>query len=372
MRDRRFVLATAVLGLAPLTAPASPTASDEPSPEQLEEAFETIEKMSSNRRKKLWKMCLEAAEQTGAPQFELVGAWADKLPRKLQKPTEFEAHDSRVYKGGPPRRIIGPKRNLWIELDAQLERRHPDPRPAVARPASYEFATGKLVEVEAAKKSRGSTGKSLPFRDLLEGRLPDQSVAEEALIGALDALAPMRKEASYFSHLYCDREANAYEGISLMDFWGTGLEVEVPDVDVRAYAKLVWDDESVPLPMTEADQDYWYPRIEKSLKDLRTYMYTTRALASAWFEGRPELSGGYSSSVDIMNAAIALCDSDASAVAAKLAEHGAEFLFAVREEIEAQGNAVWNAGNARRDECAAGKEAIRTAVLAVLAEQELL
>ena len=72
-----------------------------------EAAFAQIAKMSSKKRDALFERCLEAAEATGAPQFEVVRKWAAVAgddSTKLPERTEFEAHDSRKYKGGPPRR----------------------------------------------------------------------------------------------------------------------------------------------------------------------------------------------------------------------------------------------------------------------------
>jgi hypothetical protein len=342
---------------------------------ELAAALERIGEMSSSRRSKLLARCVEAAEASGAPQVALVRVWAD-LPAKLPEPTEFGAHDAGFYKGGPPRRVIRPGRNLWDNLNAQVERRPADPRPHCERPVLYEFSTGELVRSDegkdrSSKLSEPELGPEQPFRMLLSGILPDQALAEELLTKAFDAHGPMRKEAEFFAHLYCDREANAYEGLTLFDLWSEESLIEVPDPDTRAYAQLIWNDNSVPVPLDEEDHTKWYPRIEESLRDLRTYMFTTRAVAAVWFEGRPELTNGYGNSTDIMNACIALCEGKADIVAQKFEAFGPDFLTSIKAEIDSKGNETWNAGNARRDELAAGKDLIRTAVLAVLEEEKV-
>ena len=367
----------------PAHATALPSQESEPDIEALLERFSDL---NSSHRERLLEDCTAAARASGAPQVELIERWAAELEvDDLPERTEFEAHDALKYKGGPKRKTIGRRKDLWNELNGRLRRSPADPRVIQVRPVLYEYSTGSLVQRESKKQAKARRkletgnpspmlefGDAQPLRELLEGVLPDQTLAEAALLQALDSSDAYRKEASYFAHLYCDREANAYEGMSLFDLWGLPDELEVPDPDARAYAQLIWDDDTVPVPLKDYDHDFWYPRMERSYKDLRTHMFTTRALAAVWFEGRPELSSGYEVSIDIMNAAIALADFEPAGLAELLQTAGPQFLHEAKRQIDDQGNDVWNAGNARRDEFAAGKVMIREAVLEVLASEGLL
>ena len=384
-----LISASGLLGSGLLSRPAAAAPRPARAQDESDEAvLERIGKLSENERKQLLELCVAAAEASEAPQVELIESWAalvDQDTTLLPERTEFEAHDARKYKGGPPRKLLRPGKKLWDELDARRFVSPADPRAKRARPALYEYSTGSLVQRESARalkerklrekrkrRSRAEPGPEQPFRELLEGILPAQALAEEVLIRALDTRGAVRKEAHYFAHLYCDREANAYEFVTLFDMWSMPDELEIPDPDARAYAQLIWDDDTVPVPLTGRDHSFWYPRIETSYQNLRTYMFTTRALAAVWFEGRPALDDGYAESIDILNASIELCEGDPERLAEMLEASGAAFIGEAKAEIKSHGNDVWNLGNARRDEHAAGKLLIREAVLAVLAEQELL
>lgn len=385
-------LATAllcVLAGTSMNTPAQATALVAQAPEHdLDALLEQFAGMNSSHRERVLTACTDAALASGAPQVELIRQWSAELPSdldKLPERTEFEAHDARKYKGGPPRKTIGAKQDLWQDLNARLRRSPAEPRPLHLRPALYEFSTGVVVQRDSTRARKAwkkrhkkepprfpELGPEQPLRELLEGVLPQQSSAEEALLRVLDGRAILRAEADFFAHVYCDREANAYEDMTLFDLWAMPAEFEVPDPDARAYAQLIWDDDQVPVPLTQLDHDEWYPRMERSYEDLRKHMFTTRALVAVWFEGRPELTAGYANSIDIMNAAIALTEFDPERMAELLESSGTSFLTDALEQIEAQGNEVWNSGNARRDEYAAGKLLIREAVLEVLAAEGML
>ncbi|HVS18474.1 MAG TPA: hypothetical protein VMT18_07735, partial [Planctomycetota bacterium] len=97
-----------------------------------------------------------------------------------------------------------------------------------------ESARARKARIKLEKRKHISTeepGPEQPFRELLSGVLPRQSIAEEVLIQAFDSRGRFREEASFFAHLYCDREANAYEGITLFDMWSLHDDFEVPDPD---------------------------------------------------------------------------------------------------------------------------------------------
>ncbi len=327
-----------------------------------------LERMGRSRRKKLAARCLEAARSSGARQVELVEQWLARAPSdrdELPEPTSFPAFDANEYGGGTPRRLRRSGDRRWERVARDISA---EPARAWPRRADYELATGEIVATPADERIETS------LRDitlLLRGVLPDQDLAEAAILRALDAGAGLRPEAVYFAHLYADREGRAYEGITLFDAWSSDISLEIPDVDALAYAREVWSDTTVDAPLSGAEQKTWYPRIAASLKELRNRINVGRAIAAIWFEARPELPLGYDASIDILHASLARFGEDTAALAERLEADGIGFLQKALREISAMGNDGWDAGNSRREELADGAHRLRQATLSVLSEEGL-
>lgn len=324
-------------------------------------------KLSKNKRGELLERCVEVARATEAPQVALVDAWVarfDGTIKKLPEPTEFDAHDAKRFKGGHKRRLVKEGSRDWdSELRPQIE----PPTARWTRRVDYEFATGLLVRTPIDKDD-----VTWELRNLLQGILPDQDLAEALVVQALDGNRPVMAEAEFFAHLYTDREQRAYEGISMYAAWSLeGFQLEVPDVEAHAYAIKIWRDDSLPVPLTDFDHQKWYPRIAESLQKLKAHERTIRALAAVWFDGKPKLEHGYENSIDIMQGLIARANEDATLLAQWLERDGVQFLHKGLEELDSLGDDAWNAGNARRDALADGNQEIREAVLALLAEEGL-
>jgi hypothetical protein len=345
----------------------TPKGSIELSPELRSAVLERIAKMPAKERSKVRQSCEAAALSSGARQVELVSSWKSREKRareKLEPATEPTPHDAKVFKGGPPRKLIKRDHDLWNALRAELGEK---PVPEWPRGVEYEFSTGRIVRVQG-----GPTEDERALTALVAGVLPDQDLAEALVAQVMDRAGLTRKEAEFFGHLYADREARAFEGITLFEVWSRSVPLEVPDVDARAYGLKIFDAKEMPLPLTDKDHALWYPRMSLSLNHLRRRVMIATSLAAVWFDGRPKLEEGYEASIDTLHAVIATAEEDADKVAEQFARDDLEFLPRALESIQLMGNDGWNAGNARRDELSEGREAIRQAVLGVLQKQGLL
>lgn len=359
-----------MIALAVALVPSIPCPARTLTPDEAEAAgVEAFADLDRRKREAVLERCVEAALATGAPQVALVEEWAGRFEGKrsrMPEPTEFEAHSAKEFKGGSKRRLV--ERD---DKDYDDSRRPPVeeiPRPRWVREVVYEFPTGRIVQREIDRKD-----ETWQLRNLLEGFLPGQDLAHAVVLARLDEGTPFQKEAEYFEHLYCDRDQRAYEGITLFDAWSSpGFEMEMPDVEVRAYAIKIWDDESLPVPLSDREHDEWYPRIEESYLAYKAHRLMCEALAATWFDGQPVLEGGYDNSINILHALIALEAQDPAAVAERLQRDGDRTLHVALEEVEEAGNDAWNAGNARRDGLSEGRAAIRSAVRDVLREEGLL
>jgi len=334
--------------------------------------LERVARRRRTEREALLDACERAVRESGAWQVEAVASWtrewtgdgAARSVEDLPPPSEHGAHDARVYRGGPPRRVLPASSRTWQSFCAGIEL---EPAPDRTRPVRYELATGRLVHQPPDRGER--VGR---LRELLAGRLPDQDLAEALVLRALDATGPLRAEAEYFAHLYCDREANAFAGVTLYDAWLGGRLVEVPDVDARAYALKLWNDDSLPVPLGPPEKQLWYPRIASSADALRAFAEPVRGLAAVWFTDEPPLPGAFERAHDVLHAAIVHADGDPSPLADRLAADASAFAGDVHAELRRRGASGWEEVRGRRERLRAGQAAIRAATLGVLREAGLL
>ncbi|MFT5286707.1 MAG: hypothetical protein ACI8TQ_002878 [Planctomycetota bacterium] len=329
-------------------------------PEQQAKLFKRVDKAKRRDRLALIEQCLEAANQCGAPQIELVKLWAGKADFKredLPERTVIGSHDAKVYGGGPKRKTIGVGNKKFDRFVPQVER---EAAPAEDLRVDYEVATDKIISLGR----RPEDGFEIEL--LLRGILPDEDLARAMLLSSFAAKGQLRIETQFFAHDYADRDGRAYGGVSLGEVWSSSVDLEVPDVDALAYIRTVWEDTSVKPPLSGLDHSKWYPRISSSLKKVRHRKQLTQALASIWFDGRPAMANGYDASIDVLHALVAKSSEDSSQVLGMLDMDGTLFVQRGLKRIIQIGDTAWNAGNQRRDELSAGREQIRQAVLKVL------
>lgn len=329
---------------------------------QQQRVLARVGKLAPKKRAALLARCLEAARATGAPQVELVDGWlerAELVPDDVGGPAELAAHDPQEFRGGPARRVLE-------DSDRAVRERLPAAElPERAHSFDYRFATGRLVV-----GTRRTAVEELA--ELLEGRLPEHDLARALVLEALDRSARYRVEAEYFAHLYTDRDGNAYPDVTLFDVWSTGIEVEVPDVDVRAYAAKVWNDREIPIPLEQEDQELWYPRVAESARALCAHQRRLRCLADVWCEGSVELPRDHEAGIDVLHGAVVLGEEALRARLDHAEPDAAGFLGAIEADIDRAGNDAWNAAYERRDQLDQGVVRMRQTVLKVLLDERLI
>jgi hypothetical protein len=82
-----------------------------------------------------------------------------------------------------------------------------------------------------------------------------------------DSVDPL---ALHFEHLYCDLNGRAYPEITLYDAWCSGNAIDMPDVDVIAFARNVLKDDSWVSPITGATAPL-YDKIREGFLKLFRY-----------------------------------------------------------------------------------------------------
>lgn len=332
--------------------------------EEYEDLFHEIEQMRAFDRKRLDAAIGEALAELDAPQLALIEALTADLPDELPEHEPFEPFDPGDWGGGKSRREIREGSTAWKRLAERIAPAEPG-RELIAE-VWYDFGTGTVVQLPEDDRDLLA-----PYRNLLLGFAPGHAEAEAALLARLDAPRAFGPAAEFFWHPYVELDGKYYEHIELYDVWSREIPNEVPDVEVRAFAALVHNEPRIAEKIQGAVRARWYGQLADDVLELHRHVQSARAVAALWLCASPKLQHGYANSVNYLQAWIARIDEDPTAAATRLEAEGTGFTNAILAEINATPDA-YNGGNARQEQLAAGREAIRAAALAVFTEQGLL
>lgn len=156
----------------------------------------------------------------------------------------------------------------------------------------YDWGTGMV------QQSEQPFAPDHLFELALAGRAPEQDLAIALIEQALD-LGTLRPIHKAFGHTYASRTGTAYSGISLYDAWGSGVKIEMPDVECLGILHDVEDDwRSFSAPVPGGQQARLYKRIGKMFHSIRRERGLAQALASSYFNADPRLDPTYSSATD--------------------------------------------------------------------------
>jgi hypothetical protein len=166
------------------------------------------------------------------------------------------------------------------------------------------------------------------FENALRGFLPQTDLAQALLERALDDGAQTKVLAA-FAHAYTDRAGTAFPGLTLYDAWGSGKDMEMPDVDILGVVHDVdnqWKRWVAPVPASQ--HDALYEHVGALFQDARRHRGLRTALAMCYLAGSAKLRDGYAGHLDGLHS---LWDAHASTpelVRAQLpdVDHWSEFL----------------------------------------------
>jgi hypothetical protein len=336
--------------------------------ESFKKQLHKIERLGKANEVVFWDDLHASLAATGAPQIALVeSVLADFTTDRAQLSLvpNFPSHDPQLYPPGPKRRNVREGTGTWKRVAKELI----DNSPPRALPTyyRYDFGAGEIIVLDKDLKKEKRGLLALEFA--LRGFPIDQDLAEAILLSRLDEKRSFEKEANFFAHDYADLNAKAYDGISLYKVWSHQIPLDVPNVDLRAYAKLIGQTD-LPVKISEKVKGAWYPRMSSSLYDYRSHRHAALAAAAHFLQSAPAVPGGWASSANVMHAYYALlgvgADQGSGAMIAAFHDKGAGIATAALDDVKAIGDNAWNAGNARRDELASGRLMIRAAAIAAM------
>jgi len=368
-RARLGALVCAALATSAVPPPATTTTTrplaDDELPAELEPyegALRRLARLRGGKKEELLAQVRAAIDALETPQTTRIAALlSDAVVRRdaLEAPTEFGFHDPELW-DGPRRSTIRAGSSRWRQMQRQLVDPEAEAGRLLTAEVFYEWATGEIV----ATPERDRDSESL-WRNLLLGFHPEQDFAEALLLQRLDDARPLALQAHWFAHDYADLRAKVYEGLSLFDVWTHEIPNDVPDVDARAFAKTVYDT-SLPTPLRGKHKQEWYPKIRDDALRLMRQRFAAEAVAALWLQGEPQLERGYTNTINYLQAFLATAEEDFAPVLERFQQGSYGFVDSVHAEIEAVGHSAYSAGSARMAALAAGRQAIREAVLEVL------
>jgi hypothetical protein len=273
-----WVMALCWFGIVQQGVPA------DPKPEALEGAWASFCNALPERQAEIVGAITARIEASGDATLAPLMALRDRAARELDtKPAAArEFYDPTTYapRGGAARRApVDPasveaaeKRGLFKPWDNEL--------PFAAR-VSWSFSRDVAFE----------SGEPLdPVRQLenyLNGYPPRADVLVAWLEKKFDFDPAMNLAADHFDHLYCDLNGHAYPEITLYDAWSSGNGMDMPDVEVIAFARRLQKDESWHSPIApDARRAKLYDQISDAFLVWFRYRVWIEAAASLFV--RPE------------------------------------------------------------------------------------
>lgn len=185
-----------------------------------------------------------------------------------------------------PRRLLSAESPKAIALTAALARRNPPRRLSAGY--AYDWSSERVVRLP---------GWDDPRRELLNaaaGFAPDLDLAEAIALAELDD-GSQRRTLAAFEHSYTDRDGNVYPGVSLFTAWGSGLEIEMPDVDTLGILHSLFEKypRAWKAPVPDKEHKAFYGQLESVYLPAKRHRALREALARSYLSPAPELWYGF-------------------------------------------------------------------------------
>lgn len=153
---------------------------------------------------------------------------------------------------------------------------------------AYDWGLGKAVRASAPLSDEQR------FANYVHGYPPGTDQAVARVLEALDQDPQQRVCGNYFEHLYADRGGQVFAGTSLFDAWNSGLQIEMPDTDAIAFARLCLQTASFTAPLpTDRRRERLYQKMREGFATYREYRTLRLAAAAAFIGADPPIDPTY-------------------------------------------------------------------------------
>jgi hypothetical protein len=258
-----------------------------------------FERLSPAERKDLIDYFRSEAEhvrsfQAGIVSFVLGEQDRDPKAWPEEQPLPFFDSKEHTPENDIPRHRLEADAAPVKALAAKLSEKAPKPRFESAW--RYDYGSRGLVRSKAWKDPERI------FENGLAGAPPDLDLVEALVERALDDGAE-QKALGAFGHAYTDRDGGVYPGITLFDAWGSGTEIETPDVDTLGIVHTVlgdWKTWKAPVPAVQHEK--LFDKIGEVFLGAQRHRDLRHALAQTYAQGSAALGGGYEGFLDNFHA----------------------------------------------------------------------
>jgi hypothetical protein len=237
------------------------------------------------------------------------------------------------------------------------------PKPRFASAWRYDYATRELV------RSKAWQDPARIFQNGLAGIAPDLDLVEALVERALDD-GSEQKALAAFGHAYTDRDGGVFTGITLYDAWGSGKEIETPDVDTLGIVHTVLGDfKTWHAPVPTAQHEKLFDKIGEIFLAAQRHRELRHALAAVFVEGSASVDVAYVSLVDNLHALWEDAKSTPAELAPRLPkpEKRQDFLSAWTKRCHSDGD-LWVSAVRRHKTLDADGEAVKKLLLRLLDE----
>jgi hypothetical protein len=187
-----------------------------------------------------------------------------------------------------PRRLLPADSSAARTMAERMLRAIPERRlvPGYA----YDWGRRQVVELPRADDPRRVV------ENALAGFSPDLDLAEALILELLDDGSQTAVLAA-FDHRYTNREGEVYPALSLYDAWASGVEMEMPDVDVLGLLHTLvpraeWHRKWV-APVPNSEHDRLYGRVGECFLPAKRFRSLREAAARCYLISSPVLRDGF-------------------------------------------------------------------------------
>ncbi|MCK6446203.1 MAG: hypothetical protein L6Q99_07395 [Planctomycetes bacterium] len=200
---------------------------------------------------------------------------------------EIPHYDPKVHAPAQPipRKRLEPDSTAAREFSERTFQRAP--KTGLDAAFRYDWARREVVRVA------DPLAPERVFENGLAGYAPGHDFALALVERALDR-GDQAKALAALGHAYTDRAGAVYPGVTLYDAWASGVEIEMPDVDVLGVIHDVFDDwQTWKAPIPERQHASIYAEVKQLFLDARDYRGLRSALAWTYLSGSAPLADGY-------------------------------------------------------------------------------